>query len=111
MTARLRKVASGLKEVASLKTAKPKLNSLSTDRARVKFKSELVRILYYIARGYEGPHPWGISGRPPYPERSPVPLKDSGAESELRESIEEFLADSQWDTVIRRMLRELNRKI
>lgn len=111
MKHRLRKVASGLKEVATQKTAKPKYNSLSTERARVKFKSELLRVLYYMAQGYSGPHPWGAAARPPYPEQSPLQLKDAGAETELRETIEKFLNDSRWDSTLGRLLRELNRKI
>jgi hypothetical protein len=64
-----------------------------------------------MAVGYEGPHPWGSSSRPPYPEFSPVTVKDSKAEKDLRKTIEKFIADPTWGQFCRKLLRELNREI
>jgi hypothetical protein len=64
-----------------------------------------------MAQGYNGPHPWGSIARPAYPEFSPVPVKNSSAELELREAIEKVLEDPQWDAICRRLLREMDRKI
>jgi hypothetical protein len=90
---------------------KKKLNVLNTDRSKLKLKAELSRILYYMAVGYDGPHLWGASARPPFPEFSPLVLKDNQSERHVRETIEKFLADPEWVTIFSKLLRELNRKL
>lgn len=90
---------------------KRKLNKINTDKSLIKFKSELARVLYYMSVGYNGPHPWGTSARPPYPEFNPAPIKDTDAEPEVVSKIEDFLADSKWDIIFKRFLRELNKEL
>lgn len=92
-------------------TAKKKLNPLNTERCRTKLKSDIGRLLYYMAVGYDGPHPWGSMARPPYPEFSPLVVKDIHAEKQTRETIEKFMNDPEWTQLIGRLLRELNRKL
>jgi hypothetical protein len=90
---------------------KRKLNPLNTEQSKIKFRSELVRLLYYMAVGYNGPHPWGNSARPPFPEFSPLSLKDAGAEKQVRDTIEKMLSDPEWSFILSKLLRELNRKL
>jgi hypothetical protein len=69
-----------------------------------KLIDELTRTYYYTFRGYEGPHPWGLQARPPYPEYRPLPLKDPVGGSPYRTVIQEHLRSPQ---VRQRFLRTL----
>ena len=84
---------------------------LNSQIARKKLRSEIVRILFYMAQGYGGPHPWGLLARPIYPEISPLPVKDKKAGKETREAIEELMKKGYWDQFIRILLRELKTKL
>lgn len=85
--------------------------NLNSAVARKKLRSEIVRILYYLAAGYGGPHPWGMLARPIYPEVSPLPVKDKNAGKAMREMIESLMEQSYWDQFVRILLRELKTKL
>jgi len=93
------------KKVGSIvKIANTDLNS---SLIRTKFKSEIVRTLFFIAMGYSFPNPWGIAARPIYPERTPLPIKDKNAGKEPREAIEKLINGSKYDGWIRQLLRDI----
>jgi hypothetical protein len=91
------------------KASKSKYNDIDTEKFKAKFKSELVRTLYYMLVGYAGPHPWGPSNRPAYPEYSPIAVTHPGYERKLRETIESMLSSPEWDKNIKKLLRDLNK--
>lgn len=69
-----------------------------------KLMDEMLRTFYYSFRGYEGPHPWGLIARPPYPEYRPLKVKDETAGAPYRVVIQEHLKRPQ---VRQRFLRTL----
>jgi len=75
-----------------------------------KFKSELHRLLYYWLEGYDASHPWGIQGRPPFPETVPLQLVNNSAGIETRELLVEKLDKGQWESTFRRLLKELDKE-
>lgn len=87
------------------------LNKITTPRSFDKFTSEMVRSVYYMSLGYVGPHPWGPLARPPYPEFSPLPVKDEEAEPELRKAIDKVISSSRWSVVLKRLLREIEKEL
>lgn len=104
----MKELLEGLEAINKIASGPLNLNSAI---ARRKLKSELVRILFYIANGYQGPHPWGLLARPIYPEISPLPVKDKNAGKEMRELVESLMDKSYWDQFVRILLRELKTKL
>lgn len=56
-----------------------------------KMLDDLTRMYYYSFRGYEGPHPWGLQGRPPYPETQPLKVRDPVGGAPYRKIIQKHL--------------------
>ncbi len=111
MSSNLYHIATKIKKLAKIeKTSKSRLDFNSAITRR-KLRSEIVRILFYLYMGYEGPHPWGRVARPIYPETHPLPLRDKNAGKEVRESIEKIMDDSYFEQWIRVLLRTVKNKI
>jgi len=102
MSEKIDKVVKELKSIAGGKN----INDFNSATVRNKVKSEMVRILYYMAQNFEGPHPWGIASRLMPPRSLPLPLKDKNAGKHTREVLEKLINDSKWDSRIRQLLRE-----
>ena len=101
------KIIKDLKDLSK----KPSITDFNSSLVRTKFKSELVRILYYIAIGMQGPHPWGIASRPQPPERLPLQVKDKTAGKYTRETLEKFINNPRWDSWIRQLLKEAKKEL
>jgi hypothetical protein len=100
---------------ANLQYISDKLRSISKEAnykdfnsslTREKFKSEIVRILYYMYCGYNStPHPWGLKNRPQFPERLPLPIIDKEVGKDVRKALENLINSSKWDSWIRQLLK------
>lgn len=105
----LSRIATGLLVLADKKPS-TRTKQIYTEIRYKKFRSELHRLLYYWLEGYATKeHPWGIKGRPPFPETTPLPLTDKKAGKEVRELLLEKLEKGQWDAALRRLLREIEK--
>lgn len=104
-TGKVDKVDKIIKDLKDLANKSPNINDFNSSLIRTKFKSEIVRILYYLIVGSQGPHLWGIQNRIQPPERSPLPLKDPNACKVTRETLEKLVNSSSWDSWIRQLLR------
>jgi hypothetical protein len=86
--------------------------NFNSDIVRKKFKSELVRTLYYLADP-SGPHPWGMQNKVNPPFSLPLPINDKNAGKKNREAVEKVVNDSKFDSTIRQLLKlvrdELNK--
>ena len=88
-----------------------KLASLQSEIKRTKFEDELARTLYYLHMGYGGPHPWGFTGRPPYPEHSALRVTDQAAGKRERAAIQKVLRHQEWKQMLRRLLRDVDTEL
>ncbi len=96
-----------LNKVAS----KAKYNKLSSEKLRAKFKSELVRTLYYMLVGYKGPHPWGVSAKPAYPEYNNLPIRNRECGRHVREAMESLISSRDLDAICKKILAEVDKKV
>lgn len=96
-----------LNKVAS----KKKYPVLSTEKLRAKFKSELIHTLYYMLVGYEGPHPWGVTAKPAYPEHNPLPLRNKECGKHVREAVEAVISSRDLDVICKKILAEMDKKV
>lgn len=91
--------------------SKAKYNILSTEKFKAKFKSELIRTLYYMLVGYEGPHPWGVSAKPAYPEYSPLPVRNKACGKQAREAVESLISSRDFEVMCKKILADMDKKV